>query len=151
MLMVFATTPITVLVLPMLTKPIPMEMILEMHAMHAPNDADNYVDGDVCGDAETVQRMPTQTKSMKIWTEWVMLVICSVTWTRMAFAMMLTTVPRMPMPTKPIPMEMALEMFVTCDTDDVCEGFDDTVDSDNDGTPDGCDPCPDDTADDSDL
>ena len=58
------------------------------------------------GDAETVQRMPTQTKSMKIWTEWVMLVICSVTWTRMAFAMMLTTVPRMPMPTKPIPMEM---------------------------------------------
>jgi len=28
-----------------------------------------------------------------------------------------------------------------CDSDDVCPGFDDNLDSDNDGTPDGCDEC----------
>ncbi len=37
-----------------------------------------------------------------------------------------------------------------CDADDACEGFDDTVDADNDGEPDGCDPCPSDALNDSD-
>ena len=30
-----------------------------------------------------------------------------------------------------------------CNEDDICEGYDDKVDSDYDGTPDGCDECPD--------
>ena len=29
-----------------------------------------------------------------------------------------------------------------CDDDDICEGYDDNIDSDDDGTPDGCDQCP---------
>ena len=29
-----------------------------------------------------------------------------------------------------------------CEDDDVCQGYDDNIDSDNDGLPDGCDPCP---------
>ena len=31
-----------------------------------------------------------------------------------------------------------------CDTDDICAGFDDNDDADSDGTPDGCDGCPED-------
>jgi len=37
-----------------------------------------------------------------------------------------------------------------CDQDDVCNGFDDAIDTDFDGNPDGCDPCPTDDPDDSD-
>ena len=37
-----------------------------------------------------------------------------------------------------------------CNIDDVCPGFDDNLDTDGDGTSDGCDPCPLDFSDDSD-
>ncbi|MGE4633267.1 MAG: thrombospondin type 3 repeat-containing protein, partial [Planctomycetota bacterium] len=37
-----------------------------------------------------------------------------------------------------------------CDDVDICPGFDDTIDTDGDGTPDGCDPCPEDALDDVD-
>ncbi|HIC23435.1 MAG TPA: hypothetical protein EYO84_08415, partial [Planctomycetes bacterium] len=37
-----------------------------------------------------------------------------------------------------------------CDDVDICPGFDDTLDTDGDGTPDGCDPCPEDALDDVD-
>jgi len=32
-----------------------------------------------------------------------------------------------------------------CDEDDICNGYNDSIDSDEDGTPDGCDDCPDDS------
>ncbi len=37
-----------------------------------------------------------------------------------------------------------------CDSDDVCTGFDDSIDRDLDGVPDDCDPCPNDGPDDTD-
>ena len=37
-----------------------------------------------------------------------------------------------------------------CDDDDICDGFDDNLDSDNDGIPNGCDSCPNDASNDID-
>ncbi len=42
------------------------------------------------------------------------------------------------------------DVDAVCDPDDICPGFDDTIDTDADGVPDGCDICPLDSPDDTD-